>query len=649
MSVICILILIAFSNSMSLKTDFGSIIDGDIINEPFLGGFNKPKIQWVDWDDDGDDDLFLLDEDSRIKFYKNNGCSNDECSFELIETSFQNIANISWFYIGDFNQDGNFDIITQDTEDLSAMMFYEGVLNEGVLMFVSVNVVLDINSNIVESDPVMVPTFVDIDGDDDLDFFTGNSVGTVTFYENVGFQNNLPIFEYITNYWEDIYIVGSSANQRHGASAINFIDLDEDGDYDLTWGDYFQQSLYIIWNIGDEEEVNMDNVNFLNQYPINEPAITAGLNMPSFSDVDNDGDNDLFISVLSGAYGFQLKNNFMFYEKEDDFELKTMNFLETFDLLSDINIKFEDLDSDNDLDLIVGTDFDPSDFPWSGKVWFYENVGLDINGEPIWSNVDFNLINDNEGNNFSPAFADIDLDSDLDMFVGNFNGTISFYRNESNLDGIEYVYVEDIPNIDLSGYSTPELVDIDCDQDYDLFIGELNGNIFYYENIGTSYQYDFNLISNFFADISVIHRSNPEFYDIDNDNDFDLLIGSGYNNIIVYENIGNECEINFALDESFDIPYLGLNTSPVIYNSNNYIALVSGVSTGGMYFAPIIDYIVGDLNNDLLVNIFHIVLLVAYILYGSGNLVSLEFLDINNDDFINIVDIVDLVQLILNN
>ena len=649
MSVICILILIAFSNSMSLKTDFGSIIDGDIINEPFLGGFNKPKIQWVDWDDDGDDDLFLLDEDSRIKFYKNNGCSNDECSFELIETSFQNISNISWFYIGDFNQDGNFDIITQDTEDLSAMMFYEGVLNEGVLMFVSVNVVLDINSNIVESDPVMVPTFVDIDGDDDLDFFTGNSVGTVTFYENVGFQNNLPIFEYITNYWEDIYIVGSSANQRHGASAINFIDLDEDGDYDLTWGDYFQQSLYIIWNIGDEEEVNMDNVNFLNQYPINEPAITAGLNMPSFSDVDNDGDNDLFISVLSGAYGFQLKNNFMFYEKEDDFELKTMNFLETFDLLSDINIKFEDLDSDNDLDLIVGTDFDPSDFPWSGKVWFYENVGLDINGEPIWSNVDFNLINDNEGNNFSPAFADIDLDSDLDMFVGNFNGTISFYRNESNLDGIEYVYVEDIPNIDLSGYSTPELVDIDCDQDYDLFIGELNGNIFYYENIGTSYQYDFNLISNFFADISVIHRSNPEFYDIDNDNDFDLLIGSGYNNIIVYENIGNECEINFALDESFDIPYLGLNTSPVIYNSNNYIALVSGVSTGGMYFAPIIDNIVGDLNNDLLVNIFDIVLLVDYILYGSGNLVPLEFLDINNDDFINIVDIVDLVQLILNN
>ena len=170
---------------------------------------------------------------------------------------------------------------------------------------------LDIGGNIVDSDPVMVPTFVDIDGDNDLDFFTGNSVGTVTFYENVGFQDNLPLFEFITNFWEEIYIVGSSANQRHGASAISFIDLDEDGDYDLTWGDYFQQSLYVILNEGDDEEAIMDNDNIINQFPIDDPVITSGLNMTSFCDIDNDGDMDLFISVLSGAFGFQLKNNFI--------------------------------------------------------------------------------------------------------------------------------------------------------------------------------------------------------------------------------------------------------------------------------------------------------------------------------------------------
>ena len=38
---------------------------------------------------------------------------------------------------------------------------------------------------------------------------------------------------------------------RHGASAINFIDIDSDGDLDLFWGDYFHRSLYVIYNIGD--------------------------------------------------------------------------------------------------------------------------------------------------------------------------------------------------------------------------------------------------------------------------------------------------------------------------------------------------------------------------------------------------------------
>ena len=36
----------------------------------------------------------------------------------------------------------------------------------------------------------------------------------------------------------------------HGASAINFIDIDSAGDLDLFWGDYFQRSLYLIYNIG---------------------------------------------------------------------------------------------------------------------------------------------------------------------------------------------------------------------------------------------------------------------------------------------------------------------------------------------------------------------------------------------------------------
>ena len=81
-----ILILFSYLFCFEISTDFGTfIIDSEVITKPFQGGFNKPKIQWLDWDNDGDDDLFILDEDGQIKFFENSeSCfetDNYSCSF----------------------------------------------------------------------------------------------------------------------------------------------------------------------------------------------------------------------------------------------------------------------------------------------------------------------------------------------------------------------------------------------------------------------------------------------------------------------------------------------------------------------------------------------------------------------------------------
>ena len=165
----------------------------------------------------------------------------------------------------------------------------------------------------------------------------------------------------------------------------------------------------------------MDNVNITTQFPYNTPVQTAGLNMPSFSDIDNDMDMDLFVTVLSGAYGYQLINNFFFYEKVDDFVLRTSNFIQTLDFLSDINPVFIDIDNDNDNDLFVGTDFDPSSLPWTGKILMFENIGTDQYNQPIWTYINDNLFQGDLGNNLSINFADIDSDQDFDAFIGNYN------------------------------------------------------------------------------------------------------------------------------------------------------------------------------------------------------------------------------------
>ena len=620
-----------FSLDFRINQDFGSItIDNISYTKPFLGGFNKPKIQWIDWDFDSDDDLFLLDEDGSIKYYKNMGNLN----FQLMDTQMFGISNIGWFYIGNFDNENGYELMVQDSINIDRILFYDIINNQ----LINMGNIYDINSEYVLSDGVMTPTFVDIDNDNDLDFFTGQMIGTVTFYENLGLNDDMPIFELVSNFWEEIYIVGSSLS-RHGASALSFVDIDNDLDYDLTWGDYFQQSLYVITNIGTLSNPDMDNINIINQFPVNDPIVSAGLNMPTFSDIDLDDDMDLFVTVLSGAYGYQLINNFYYYNYHNDtYDFVTNEFLKTIDLFSDIYPTFVDIDNDQDLDLFIGTDVDFNSFPYSGKVNFFENINN--NSDPIWELVNPQFLGGNIGNNLALSFGDIDNDNDYDLVVGDFNGYIQLFLNTGTSNNPEFVFHENILNIDLSGYSVPKLFDIDNDSDLDLIVGELNGNISLYRNIGSISEYVYELDDSFFQNFNLTNRAAPSFIDIDEDMDYDLVIGTKTDGLVYYENINN----NFSINNTVSFPHLGNNLSPCIYNGNEILV---GTSTGGAYFLSVDECTVaGDTNNDLIVDVIDIIYLINIIFDGLNGLISCQN-DINNDNVINILDIIELVNIII--
>ena len=626
----------------NFNQNFGTMyLENVVLESPFLGGFNKPKIQWLDFDNDNDLDLFILDEDGCIKVYENQD-NNQSYNFLLVDSCFENINNISWFYFADYDNDFDFDLITQDPNNLDMLLYYENILGDYIQ---NENIKNELGENIIIQS-VMTPTFADIDNDGDLDFFVGNVVGTISFYENIGLEEGIPKYNFITNYWQEIYIVGSS-QLRHGASAISFIDLDNDNDLDLAWGDYYQQSLYIIYNIGDANNPEMDNVNVVAQYPSENPIVSAGLNMPTFADIDQDGDNDLFVTVLSGAYGYQLINNFYFYENNSnnnisEFEFVTSNFLQTFDKLSDVNPEFFDYDSDNDMDLIIGTDFDPSNFPWVGKLLLFENIGYDENSEPIWSLVDDEFLGDEMGNNLSPSSVDIDYDGDLDLFIGNFNGTLQFFENIGSPYNPQYEFIEYVSNIDLSGYSTPEFIDIDNDNDYDLIIGNMNGTIYLYLNIGDRYNYNFQFITDSYQNIDVSFRSSPLAFDYDVDGDMDLFVGSGNNNLYLYEIVNNI----YILNEDESIFNLGKNISPSFFSDNFSKGLITGLSTGGMYFLPFCNY---DFNNDNEINIIDAVLILVHIFETYENNLDENCLDLNLDSNIDILDVIAIINYILDN
>jgi len=601
--------------------------DSEVLQHPFSGGLNKPKIQWIDWDNDNDDDLFILDQDGYLRYMENISIAS-EFNFILKKTNMFEIYIGGWFYIADFDGDDDLDLITQNQTDLQQASYYAN--NSGLMSY--------LGSLSIISDPVMTPTFADIDNDGDLDFFTGNYVGTVNFYENIGMSNNMPEYEYVTNFWQEISIIGPSA--RHGASALTFIDLDGDLDLDLSWGDYFQQSMYIVWNIGDINNPSMNINNITQQFPQNNPIITSGQNMPSFSDIDNDGDLDLFASVLSGAYGNQWVNNFIYYENIGSsnapyYEHRTDDFLNGIDILLNSAPELHDIDGDGDDDLFIGTMVDPSVNPWTGRIHFYRNTGSMNN--PIFELENTEFLGTDLGTDLSIVFGDLNEDLLADVVVGNANGFIKIFINNGNEIFTPSDY---IPSIDLSGTATPELGDLDGDGDLDLLLGESNGNISYFERIDGN-NIDFSLISDFTINSSAY--SAPELIDLDGDLDLDLLVGTGFEGIKFYINEG---DLNFEEDPSSNIDYYGayLNLSiGSLYNGNQSIML--GLSTGGLYNLILDICSKGDLNQDDIVDILDIIELVNIIMQG------LEFScesDINNDAFIDILDIVGLVYIIMN-
>jgi hypothetical protein len=281
------------------------------------------------------------------------------------------------------------------------------------------------------------PSVVDIDDDGDLDVFYG-SRDTLVFIENTGAAQSASFGESVeTNPFGFVQPIGNEN------SVPIFVDIDNDGDYDLVVGTYGYADLYFYENTGTKEVAGF-STSTKNAFDF---SPYTGSDYSTFSidfiDLDNDGDFDLMgVDYYGDAIYYQnvgtpevasfttpLTNPFVFSA-------------ETPSKTDEGSVAFTDVDDGGDFDMFVGT--------WSNEFQYYENVGTKCSPaftDPVTNPFGLADISFSKKNREAPAFGDMDGDGDEDMFVGYSQSPDFYYYEFEGLVGEKQECDEDVTAI----------------------------------------------------------------------------------------------------------------------------------------------------------------------------------------------------------
>ena len=269
--------------------------------------------------------------------------------------------------------------------------------------------------------------FVDINNDGDYDCFAGLGNGITAYYQNIG-TSTTPNFDswYNANAF-GIFDVGNDAEPA-------FADLDADGDYDA----YIGEAAYTIYFLRNSSST-IPNFTYISNNP--NGIANLGPNVsPTFIDIDDDGDLDLFTGELYG--------NIYYYENLGNISNPVFSIAYTnpFGLSNVGNYSspaFSDVDFDGDYDAFIGNQ--------SGNIIFFRNNGTTEEpdfGIPVTN--PFGITN--VVTYAAPSFVDIDGNGTEDLFVGTGNGVTYYFQNTTP------VSVQETQNssfVELKAYPNP--------------------------------------------------------------------------------------------------------------------------------------------------------------------------------------------------
>jgi len=368
----------------------------------------------------------------------------------------------------DLNDDNYYELLLGDVTFDNLVMLENSASTENALM-ISQDVNFPSYNTSVNLTKFPAAYYLDLNNDAKKDLIvTPNGNNVSHNFENIWFYENIsPTDEVELNLVQKNVLLDEMIEVGSGAHPV-FFDYNNDGLMDLIVANYgyyitggnFNSQLALYENTGTITEPKLEWIT-------DDYAELGDLNfenniIPTFGDLDNDGDKDMLVGDSNGKLHL-LKN--IEINGEANFFMNAVNYLDI-DVGSFASPFLVDLDRDGDLDLIIGSR--------QGQIFHYENQG-DIN------EADFVLINDT---------------------LGNINLTDPIYN---------------------TAYTTP--IVIDTNNGYELYVGTEKGHLYHYNTIEDNIDGTFELVSDSMQLYSKSIKTAPALFDLNNDGWNDMLIG----------------------------------------------------------------------------------------------------------------------------
>lgn len=527
--------LVSTPDSLAQSTPTFQTAQRNLFGLTDIGSYAKTAL--VDLDGDGDLDVFAGNNTTDFSFFENTGTITNP-AFGSVQTNpfgLTAITSASGMKLvspafADMDNDGDLDLLT--TYKAGDFQFFENTGTKTAPAFGP----LQVNPmGLAAVGEYASLDIADLDGDGDFDVLTLDTNATFKFFENTGTKST-PAFAAAQD-----NSFGLSTSTINNYAVLSILDIDSDGDFDVLGSEHYDTQIYFFENTGTAtapafapQQSNPFRMNVISDLNVGYTYRVA----PVGGDLDGDGDLDL----LGGDYN----GNFHFFEnKYLNFDPVQSNPFGLTDIGSYSAPAFVDIDNDGDLDVFSG-----NNSSGNGEFVFFQNDGS--SSSPAFAAAQTNpfSLTSVAGGYSAPTFVDIDGDGDYDLISGANNGQFSFFENTgtATLPAFAAAVLDPFNLTDIGNRSAPTFTDLDGDGDLDLLSGNSSGTFDYFENTGTVNTPTFGTVQNNpFSLTDIGDNSMPDFADIDQDGDFDLIAGQGYyGNFFFFENTGTNTSPSFG-------------------------------------------------------------------------------------------------------